>query len=93
VITDDSRQPGYDSDRFEIMRTVEMESWTESRLANHKKMGHGFDITTEDHSRAMSPADSMDMKNGIVHGSSSSTTSSISGPSDKHYAFEIGQAR
>lgn len=91
VITDEA-QPGYDSDRFEIMRTVEMESWTESRLAHHKEMGHAFDISADNHSRAISPS-SVDMKNGVVHASPTSAASSFSGPSDRHYDCEIGQAR
>jgi hypothetical protein len=92
IIPDESRQPGYDSDRFEIMRTVEMESWTESRLANHNKMGHGYDISSENYGRAISPADSMDLKHGMVHASSASATSSISGPSDTPFPFENRQA-
>ncbi|KAJ5345291.1 hypothetical protein N7541_007784 [Penicillium brevicompactum] len=90
VITDEA-QPGYDSDRFEIMRTVEMESWTESRLAHHKEMGHAFNVST-DTSRAISPS-SVDMKNGVVHASPTSAASSFSGPSDQHYDCEIGRAR
>ena len=79
LVADDHRQPGYDSDRFEIMRTIEMESWTESRLANHDKMGHGYDITSENHPRALSPTDSLDMKNGMVYTSAASAKSSGSG--------------
>jgi hypothetical protein len=75
------------------MRTVEMESWTESRLANHKKMGHGYDISSDNHGRAMSPADSMDLKHGMVHASSASADSSISGPNDTPYSFDDRQAR
>jgi hypothetical protein len=93
MIPDGSRQPGYDSDRFEIMRTVEMESWTESRLANQQKMGHGYDITSENHSRAISPADTMDLKNNMVHSSPASTTSSISGPSESKFPFDDRHAR
>ena len=73
------------------MRTVEMESWTESRLAHHKEMGHAFNVST-DTSRAISPS-SVDMKNGVVHASPTSAASSFSGPSDQHYDCEIGRAR
>lgn len=93
MITNESRQPGYDSDRFEIMRTVEMESWTESRLANHNKMGHGYDITSENHGRAISPAESLDLKNGMVRSSPASATSSISGPSETQFPFDDRRAR
>jgi hypothetical protein len=61
------------------MRTVEMESWTESRLAHHDKMGHVYGITSENHPRALSPTDSLDMKNGMVYTSAASDKSSGSG--------------
>lgn len=92
MITDDSRQPVYDSDRFGIVLTVEMEIRTESGLANHDKSGHDYDITSEDGSRAISPVGSTDMKNSVVHTSPARATSSISGPSENQYQSEIGQA-
>ncbi|OQE40177.1 hypothetical protein PENCOP_c006G06986 [Penicillium coprophilum] len=84
VVTDELHQPGYNSDRFEIMRTIEMESWTESRLASHDKMGHGYDITSNNHSRTPTPTDSIEIKRGMVHVSPASAGSSVSGPGDTH---------
>ena len=56
-----------------IMRTVEMESWSESRAAGRDKMGHGFD-----------PAeDSLELKNdGVIYTSAASDKSSGSLPRD-----------
>lgn len=90
MITDNSRQPGYDSDRFEIIRTVEMKIWTESQLSNHNKSSHDFDIISEGDGHAISPVGSTDMKNGVVHASPASATSSISGPSETQYQSEGG---
>ncbi|KAJ5165344.1 uncharacterized protein N7500_007174, partial [Penicillium coprophilum] len=84
VVTDELHQSGYTSDRFEIMRTIEMESWTESRLASHDKMGHGYDITSNNHSRTPTPAGSIEIKRGMVHVSPASAGSSVSGPGDTH---------
>jgi hypothetical protein len=92
VIGDDSRPPGSNSDRFEIMRTIEMESWTESRLANHGKMGHDYDITSDNHSRPITPADSIDTKRSMVYASHVSASSSISGPRDTHSPFDDRQS-
>ncbi|CAI7604265.1 unnamed protein product [Penicillium glandicola] len=89
VVVDDLNQ----SDRVEIMRTVEMESWTESRVATHDKMGHGYDITSDNHSRALSPVESIETKRGMVHASPASASSSISGPSDTHSPFADRQSR
>lgn len=86
-VAEDSRQRGYDSDRFEIMRTVEMESWSESRATDHGKLGHGYDITSEGYNRALSPTDAIEMK-GMVHTSSTSVNSSVSGPSDQESPFD-----
>ncbi|KAJ6110063.1 hypothetical protein N7486_002298 [Penicillium sp. IBT 16267x] len=67
-----SRQAGYESDRFEIMRTVEMETWTESRLAHHNYM-------MGTNNRAISPEDDIEMKGDpMVYTSPASGTSSIS---------------
>ncbi|CAI7599221.1 unnamed protein product [Penicillium discolor] len=93
LIADDSHAPGYNSDRVEIMRTVEMESWTESRLAGHDKMGHGYDITFDNHSRALNPEDSIDIKMSMVYSSPTSASSSASGPSDTHSHFDDRQSR
>lgn len=93
MITGDSRQPVYDSDRFGIVRTVEMEIWTESGLVNHDKSGHDYDITSEDGSHVIYPVGSTDMKNGVLYASSASAASSISGPSETQYQSGIGQAR
>ncbi|KAJ5262970.1 hypothetical protein N7524_008275 [Penicillium chrysogenum] len=84
LVADDLHQPSYNSDRFEIMRTVEMESWTESRLANHDKMGHGYDITSDNHSRPVTPEGSIETKKSIVYTSPTSADSCASGPSDTH---------
>jgi hypothetical protein len=66
------------------MRTVEMKSWTESRLASPDQMGHAYDITSERNSRALSPVHAIEVKNGMVHVSSASDNSSVSEPSDSH---------
>lgn len=93
LVADDSHPSGYTSDRVEIMRTVEMESWTESRPAGHDKMGHGYDITFDNHGRALNPEDSIDMKMGMVYASPTSSSSSASGPNDKHSHFDDRQSR
>ncbi|KAJ5398794.1 hypothetical protein N7465_009283 [Penicillium sp. CMV-2018d] len=93
LAADDSHPPGYNSDRVEIMRTVEMESWTESRLAGHDKMGHGYDITFDNHSRVFNPVDSIDIKMSMVYASPMSAGSSASGPSDTHSHFDDRQSR
>ncbi|KAJ5512360.1 hypothetical protein N7463_001912 [Penicillium fimorum] len=93
LVADGLHQPSYNSDRFEIMRTIEMESWTESRLVGHDKMGHGYDITSDNHSRAPTPADSIEIKRSMVHVSPSSTTSSVSGPGDTNSPFGERQSR
>ncbi|KAF9248293.1 hypothetical protein DTO013E5_5203 [Penicillium roqueforti] len=82
LVADGHHQPSYSSDRFEIIRTVEMESWVESRLPSHEKMGHGYDITS-DTGRAVTPADSIEMKSGMVYASpTSAASSSASGRSE-----------
>ncbi|GLI79413.1 hypothetical protein PoHVEF18_007746 [Penicillium ochrochloron] len=74
--TQTSRKGDYESDRFEIMRTVEMETWTESRLAHHDSIGHTYDIGTQN--RAHSP-ESIEMKHGpVVFSSAASEKSSSS---------------
>ncbi|CEJ60543.1 Putative Integral membrane protein [Penicillium brasilianum] len=74
--TQNSRKGDFESDRFEIMRTVEMETWTESRLAHHDAIGHTFDIGT--HNRASTP-ESIEMKHGgAVFSSAASEKSSSS---------------
>lgn len=93
LVADDSHPSGYNSDRFEIIRTVEMESWTESRLAGHGKMGHGYDITFDNHSRALNRADGIDIKMSMVYASPKSASSSASGPSDTHSHFDDRQSR
>lgn len=93
LVVDDSHPSGYNSDRFEIIRTVEMESWTESRLAGHGKMGHGYDITFDNHSRALNRADGIDIKMSMVYASPKSASSSASGPSDTHSHFDDRQSR
>lgn len=72
------------------MRTVEMESWTESQLASHDKMGHGYDITFDNHNRGLDPEDSIDIKMSIVYASPTSVGSSASGPSSH---FDDRQSR
>lgn len=67
------------------MRTVEMGSWTESRLARHDRMGHGYDITFDNHSRALNPEDSIDIRMSMVHASPTSADSSASGPSSRFH--------
>lgn len=75
------------------MRTVEMESWTESRLAGHDKMGHGYDITFDNHSRMFNPVDSIDIKMSMVYASPMSAGSSASGPSDTNSHFDDRHSR
>ncbi|KAJ5752047.1 hypothetical protein N7520_008964 [Penicillium odoratum] len=67
LVASDSRAD-YESDRFEIMRTVEMEIWSESRLAHHNKM-MGID------NRAMSPEDIERKQDPIVFTSAASEKS------------------
>lgn len=93
LVADDSHPSGYNSDRFEIMRTVEMESWTESRLAGSDKMGHGYDITFDNHGRALNTVDCIDIKMSMVYASPMSAGSSASGPSDTHSRFDDRQSR
>lgn len=72
----DSRQAGYDSDRFEIMRTVEMETWSETRLAHHDHVDRVYDLSRED-ARAIPPEGGFDVKqNGVVITSAASSKSS-----------------
>lgn len=62
------------------MRTVEMETWSESRLAHHDHMGRAYDLSRED-ARAMSPESGFDGKqNGVVITSAASSKSSGSLP-------------
>ncbi|KAJ5663398.1 hypothetical protein N7507_004129 [Penicillium longicatenatum] len=67
----DPHQAGYESDRFEIMRTVEMETWTESRLAHHNEM-MGID------NRAISPDDIEMKQDPMIITSAASANSSTS---------------
>lgn len=84
----DSRQADYESDRFEIMRTVEMESWTESRLAHHNNMGHAYDISTEN-TRTGSPDHGIELKQtATVYSSAASDKSSGSLPRTAVSPFE-----
>ncbi|KAJ5099809.1 hypothetical protein N7532_006810 [Penicillium argentinense] len=88
VGTNDSRQAGYESDRFEIMRTVEMESWSESRLAHNNAMGHAYGISSE-HSRTVSPENDIELKQGgMVYSSAASDKSSTSLPRGAVSPFE-----
>lgn len=65
------------------MRTVEMETWTESRLEHHDAIGHTYDIGTQN--RASSP-ESIEMKNGgVVFSSAASDKSSSSLTRDEAY--------
>lgn len=84
LVADGSLRHGYDSDRFEIMRTVEMESWTESRRGDQDKMGHDYTITSKSQMLSLSPANSIGTKDVIDHVSSVSINSSVSGPSESH---------
>lgn len=93
LATDEAHPPGYSNDRVEIMRTVEMESWVESRLTSHDKMGHGYDITFDSHGRAFNPVDDVDMKMGMFYASPTSSGSSASRPSDTHPPFDDRQSR
>lgn len=88
VGTNDSRQAGYESDRFEIMRTVEMESWTESRLAHHNNMGHTYGISSEN-TRTVSPDNGIELKQtATVYSSAASDKSSGSLPRTATSPFE-----
>ncbi|EPS34360.1 hypothetical protein PDE_09324 [Penicillium oxalicum 114-2] len=71
-----SQDVDLDNDRFEIMRTVEMETWSESRIPHHENIGHTFDIGTE--GRARSPNTSLDLKNGPAVFSSAASDKSSS---------------
>lgn len=83
----DSRHAGYESDRFEIMRTVEMETWSESRLAHHNNMGPVYNISSED-CRAGSPENGFDVKqNGVIITSAASSKSSGSVPREADSPF------
>ncbi|KAJ5958330.1 uncharacterized protein N7479_005480 [Penicillium vulpinum] len=93
LAADGSHQLASSSDRFEIMRTVEMESWTESRLTSHDKMGHDYDITSDNHSHAPTPTDSIEIKRSMVYVSPISAGSSVSGPGDTHSPFGDRQSR
>lgn len=79
VMGHDARQAGYDSDRFEIIRTVEMESFSEDKLANRSAMGHGYDISTEP--RAISLETDRDFKQPGVVVTSATSDHSPSSPS------------
>ncbi|KAF7719585.1 Uncharacterized protein PECH_005492 [Penicillium ucsense] len=70
-----SQTADFDNDRFEIMRTVEMETYSESRLPHHENMGHTFDIGTD--GRAGSPT-SIELKNGATVFSSAASDKSSS---------------
>lgn len=88
VGTNDARQAGYESDRFEIMRTVEMESWTESRVTHNKNMGHAYNIST-DNTRTMSPDNDIELKQtSTVYSSAASDKSLDSLPRSAVSPFE-----
>ena len=89
-MTTDSRQPGYESDRFEIMRTVEMETWSESRLAHHRELDRSYDFSNEP-PRAISPTSAIDMKqHGVVITSAASSKSSGSTPHENEWPLGNG---
>lgn len=80
------RQAGYESDRFEIIRTVEMESFSESRIASHNAMGHGYDVSADPH--AISSDNAIDLKQGgMVFPSAASDSSSGSPARDTDSPF------
>ncbi|KAJ6107400.1 hypothetical protein N7523_008723 [Penicillium sp. IBT 18751x] len=92
-MTTDSRQPGYESDRFEIMRTVEMETWTESRLAHHRDMDRSYDFSNEP-TRAISPTSAIDMKqHGVVITSAASSKSSSSTQRENEWPLGNGHPK
>lgn len=72
----DSRHTGYESDRFEIMRTVEMETWSESRVARHDHMGRVYDLDA----CAVKPGSEFDIKQNtvVITSAASSTSGSLS---------------
>ena len=71
------------------MRTVEMETWSESRLAHHDAMGHTFEIGPE--GRAHSPV-SIEMKEGAtVFSSAASDKSSSSLTRDFRFLKQEGR--
>ncbi|KAJ5689103.1 hypothetical protein N7462_003495 [Penicillium macrosclerotiorum] len=80
----DARHGGYESDRFEIMRTVEMESWTESRLAHHDEINPAYGVSTN--TRAISP-ESIEMKQGgtVFSSAASGKSSSSLRREDPHF--------
>ncbi|KAJ5182712.1 hypothetical protein N7492_000328 [Penicillium capsulatum] len=86
------RQTGYESDRFEIFRTVEMESFSESRLANHNPIGHDYDVSVEPH--AISPEDEVELKQGTMVFTSAASDHSSGSPSrDAESPFADQQGR
>jgi hypothetical protein len=87
----DHRQAGYESDRFEIMRTVEMETWTESRLAHHREIEKSYDFSSES-PRAVSPENAIDMKqHGVIITSGASSKSS--GSTSHEAEWPLGKGR
>lgn len=89
-IATDSRQTGFESDRFEIMRTVEMETWSESRLTHHRETDISYEFSNEP-PRAISPTSAIDMKqHGVVVTSAASSKSSDSAPHENNWPLGNG---
>ncbi|EPS31055.1 hypothetical protein PDE_06009 [Penicillium oxalicum 114-2] len=68
-----SANVGYEDDRDGIMRTVELEAWSESRPKHGQLMGHSYEIHPTD--RSQSPS-SLEMKEEITVFSSASSDKS-----------------
>lgn len=91
VISTD-RQGGYESDRFEIIRTVEVESFSESRSANHNAIGHGYDVSAVPH--AISSDNAIELKQGGMIFTSAASDSSSGSPAhdaDSPFADQRGR--
>lgn len=54
----DSRQ---NDDRLEVLRTVEMETWSEAKKPGQRGVGHVYDITSQTE-RGMSPVGSLEQR-------------------------------
>lgn len=80
------RHAGYESDRFEIIRTMEIESFSESRITNDNTTGHGYDVSAKPY--AISLDKEIDLKQiDTMFTSSASHSSSASRSLDKDSPF------
>lgn len=88
----EDRQYGYQGDttvdRMEVLRTVEMETWTENRRPSHSNNSQ----VTSNHTRVATPTHHVDLKNtGVVYtspGSDVSSTSLTRDSKEQHTFYE-----